>query len=75
MLMILLSLCELSVLGIDLKALISCPSSDEEISFAWSARKWWRDGARLVFLVVGLAPSIYLPSFNATSRTVIPHLP
>jgi len=29
---------------------------DEEVAFAWSARKWWRDGARLVFLVNRYVP-------------------
>ena len=55
--MIIWSLCELSVFTIDFTELIDCPYSDEEVAFAWSAREWWRDAARLVFLVVSLTPS------------------
>lgn len=54
--MIFLSLCESFVFTIDFVELIDRSCSDEEVSFVWLAREWWRDGARLVFLVVSLTP-------------------
>jgi len=47
---------------------------DEEISFAWSARKWWRDGARLVFLVNRYTPFALIATgtFLNTSVSNIP---